>query len=472
MKMLIVVFVVLFGAFSINAQDLKIKPKVDERIELMSIVFRLAEAEEYINNNLVDYVKDIDTYFGPFKNHKVVQYAKEVRESNQIGYDAVTSLAVQLSISESVKIQNNIVEGQLDKRWTSESASKFVDLLNQFYIKSNFHKFYSNHQELYRIAEANFAEISNEVDFSWFEKFFGEKSNRNFHIVLSMCNGRSNYGAEVQYNDASKELYAIIGSPITDKLNHPIYNLGDIFPLIIHEFNHSFCNPLIEPFYEEMETKADEFLKLNESKMLAQAYDNSKTMMYEILVRACVIHYFRKYDLTGNKIKHLIIKEQAKGFVWIDELVNSLSEYDKNRDKYPTLKDYMPQIVKLLNGLNPDKYQEAFDSKCAKIISTNIPNNATDVDPNIAQIVVKFDKPMFTQANGASFGKRGKEFLPESPEGNAPVWNLESKAEWIIPVMLQANKEYSISFPAQFFFTEDGYPLKETFFLDFKTKDK
>ena len=74
-------------------------------------------------------------------------------------------------------------------------------------------------------------------------------------------------------------------------------------------------------------------------------------MTYEILVRACVIRYYQEKNLDEDRIKHMIADEKSKGFLWIEELVNALSVYEKNRDKYPALKEFMPEIVKVQNNL-------------------------------------------------------------------------------------------------------------------------
>lgn len=63
-------------------------------------------------------------------------------------------------------------------------------------------------------------------------------------------------------------------------------------------------------------------------------------------------------------------------------------------------------------------------------------------------------------------GKKGGNFMPESTDTK---W-INDKT-WVLYVKLQPNTEYSISFPAAFFYSEKGYyRLKETYYLDFKTK--
>ena len=74
---------------------------------------------------------------------------------------------------------------------------------------------------------------------------------------------------------------------------------------------------------------------------------------------------------------------------------------------------------------------------------------------------------MSTRANGSTYGTKVKEYFPEVIGAK---WNEETKTEWILEVKLEPNKEYSIAFPAQWFFSEEGVNAKNTVYLDFKTK--
>lgn len=67
------IFILSFIAFTANAIAQTSRPIVDERLELSSIVFRLAGAEEYVCDGVPQYMKEI-------------------------GYDAVVSSAFYLKI--------------------------------------------------------------------------------------------------------------------------------------------------------------------------------------------------------------------------------------------------------------------------------------------------------------------------------------------------------------------------------------
>lgn len=451
------------------SQKLTVQPKVDERTELLSIAFRLAEAKEFLNDNFPSYTNDIDKYFAPFKEHEVIKFAKEVRNKHGVGYDAVMSFAIDLEITDSIRLRPNLALASIDKRWGLKNATEFIKLLNRFYFDTKFREFFTKHSALYKVAENRFSEILKEVDFGWFEKFYGEKPKGNFNLILSIPNGNGNYGPKAIFNDGREELYAIIGNCSADNSGQPFYS-EKVTATIIHEYNHSFCNPLIDANYPAMQNATIKIYELVRKILTSQAYGEPKTMAYEILVRACVIRYYQRGKADVDILKYQVSSEISKGFIWIDKLVDQLAIYEKNRDKYAKLKDFMPEIVKLGNSLSPKQLQIDYEAKCPKIVSISIPNNSENVDPNITEITVIFDKPMSTKNNGTGFGKKGKEYFPEFNKDIKAKWNEKTKREWTFNVILKPDRSYSISFPAQFFIDENFYPLKETYYLDFMTR--
>ena len=471
MKLKIFFSFALLLQISISFCQNSLRAYVDERTELLSVIFRLAEAKEYMNNNIPSYSKDIDVYFAPFKEHETVKFAKEIRSKYGVAYDADMSFAIDIEISDSVRLRKNLSKLCIDNRWNHESMTKFLQLVNKFYFETKFKVFFSNHSVLYKVAENRFSEITKDVDFNWFEKFYGEKPNGSFNLILSISNGSGNYGPSAIFNDGKKDIYAIIGSCKADSLGMPVYSKNTV-STIVHEYNHSFCNPLIEANYSEMKKKSEKIFKLVRKKLASQAYGNSKTMDYEILVRACVIKYNQSKNDNKNVSKNLISTEMACGFLWIDKLYNLLDVYEKNRDKYPTLKEFMPEIVKLVNSLTAKQILAEYNAKCPRLVSISIPNNSKDVNPNITKITLTFDRPMAIGCNGISYGEKGKDYFPDFIMPNDAKWNEETKKEWTFFVILKENRTYSLSFPFQFFRDENGFYLDTTYNLDFTTGDK
>ena len=445
------------------------KPVVDERTELLSVVFRLVGAKEYVNNGVKTYDQMIDSLFAPFKDHELIKYATEIRKTNGIGYDAVMSFAINLEINDGkIDFRKNLSSG-LESRWTEKSAAQFLEYLNDFYTKSKFHEFYLSHKPLYLMAEERFTPLLDNVDFTWFEKFYGKKIDGSFHLILSMCNGGGNYGPNVIHNDGREDLYSIMGLWQVDSLGNPVYP-SRMAETVIHEYNHSYCNPLIDEFYPQMEKAVKPFYELVTQKMQQQAYGNPITMMRETLVRASVIEYFIGKSIGDEVIKNAILREQMNGFLFVDTLVQALSDYEKQRDKYHSLRDFMPEIVKLINSLSYDEVYEKLAKNTVKITAVSIPNNADDVDPKTTELKITFSKPMDDRFRGLGYGKKGKDFMPEfEKDGKTPTWNEDKTEITFYSIILKPNTEYSLSIPGQFFRGKNADPVLETYFLDFKT---
>lgn len=468
MKKIVVLFLLVFVTLIVYSQEVKLTATVDERTELLGIVFRLAEADEYINNTLSSYSKDIDEYFASFKNHDVVNFAKKVRAKRGVSYDAVMSMAINIEITDSIRFLPNTSIDNLDSRWGVKNAKTFIVYLNQFYRESNFHQFYQNHSKVYSAATENFNYILKDLNTKWFEYFYGVETHGAFNIIVSLTNS-GNYGPEINYSDGRKNLYAIMGVSKADSLGNPIFSKS-IFGVIVHEFNHSFCNSLVDEHYSILGQEAKQLYKENSELFNEQAYGDAKTVMCEMLVRACVIKYFQNRNENSEFINRLIANEQRYGFLWIDKLVNWLNVYSENRNKYPTLNSFMPEVARLSKELSLEQVKKEYEvCKVAKIVSSNIPNGAINVDPSTNYVVVTFNLPMNSGNNGTSWGKKGKKYFPTLDNDKKASWNEATKMEWRIPVKLKPITKYSLSFPSEFFVDKNGYPMKETYYLDFKT---
>jgi len=467
-KLIIIIFLIpLFGIGQIEKQSEIIKPQIDERVELLGVVFRLAEAEEYINGYLPQYTTLEDDYFVEYKKHKLIDFTKKIRRKNGVGYDAVMNLAVNLTIDDNkILINKNINKDNIDSRW-GKYLDKYIILLNDFYTETSFHNFFKSNKEFYKKTEVNFTEILSKINFKWFDEYYRQTPENDFNLIIALNTNGGNYGADVEYSDGSKNIFSIIGAWQTDSLGIPTFN-NDYILLIIHEFSHSYCNPVIDKNYDILREKADEIFKPVKDKMKRQAYSNSKTMLYETLVRASVIKYLQanidSVMITTEKVKRLITREYVKGFIWIRELVDLLDKYIGG--DYKNLNEFALKIAELQNSISVEEKINEINNNSANIISSTPTKNENNVDPNLTRIIIEFDKSMLF-VNGLAYGKGGKKTFPEIENSE---WNKETKKQYIMKVRLEPNKEYSIKFPKEFFSDEEyGYPLKETYILNFKT---
>ncbi len=156
-----------------------------------------------------------------------------------------------------------------------------------------------------------------------------------------------------------------------------------------------------------MEPASEKIFKPLKNKLSSQAYATPKTMEYENLVRACVIRYYQRNGVDENLLRYQVTGEFDNGFIWMDKLVDLLGVYEKNRDKYPTLNDFMPEIVNFERTISPKKIIREIKANTPRIESISIRNKSKRVDPDITEITLTFDRPMLFK-NGVSHGKQGK----------------------------------------------------------------
>lgn len=256
-KIFLILILITLSAIRINAQFAEPIVKTDKRVEFLSIVSRLSEFSEYKNDNFKDYSEKVDVHFKEFKNHKLIEYFKHLRKERKIAFDAIMSLAIRIELTESVKISHNIEN--LDSRWDKKELNKLEEFLNDFYISSNFENFYNSNKKLYQVAVRNLEIATKEIDFSWFGEFYGQLSQESYVLVAGMLLGYHNYGPSVKIDNKQKENFSILGVSSTTPEGLPYYSQNIVEDIAIHEFTHSFMNPLVDEFFQEMEVQATNF---------------------------------------------------------------------------------------------------------------------------------------------------------------------------------------------------------------------
>ncbi|XJR88075.1 DUF4932 domain-containing protein [Elizabethkingia anophelis] len=281
----------------------KIQPYVDERVELLSTIFRLIEAREYSDRNNELYVQDIEKYFAPVKSDPFLSTLKNIRNENGIGYDAVMSMAVHLKIKDQkiglVKERNNTVE----KRWKTVDLPVFLKGLNSFYKNSKYNQFFQSHQADYKQAAKAYSDsVLTKFQQDWYVKFYGKEPNEDYKIVLGYGNGGGNYGPKVSPEKGKDIVYAIVsGGKFTGRT---VSFSGNYAPTLIHEFNHSFVNYILETkdYKSQLQDAGEKIQKEFKKPMADQAYSSWETIINESIVRAAVLVYMKENHFSQPRL--------------------------------------------------------------------------------------------------------------------------------------------------------------------------
>src|ERR1700722_185192 len=142
----VVVLSTVVAAPPASSQTLIVRP--DARIELLSIVFHLAGADVYNQAQIARYARDVDSTFGPFRDHPVVRRARKLQDSLGIGYADPMVFAVHLSDAHAAREIAPLVAGP-ESQWTAPVARTFRIDLQQFVRDAPTDRFLRAHATVY-----------------------------------------------------------------------------------------------------------------------------------------------------------------------------------------------------------------------------------------------------------------------------------------------------------------------------------
>ena len=338
----------------------ELRVEVSETVELTSILATLAGYEEYNQEYGTSYKQDVLEWFEPYRAHTSVAYFSTLRSRNNIMYDAVASMGIHLYIEGgNVKMQENTT--LMDSRSQSVDRNELVQHLTRFYKDSHFHDFFEKHQSLYEATLNQYREaVLPYVSEEWYPRFYGTASKGNFVVVLAFNNGYNAYGPKRQTDDGTREAFSVIG--IFGGIDFS-RNGTDQASTIIHEFNHSYVNYLLEESQsnQDLLKESGEWLyHLTAWTMNDQAYTEWMTVINETIVRAGEVMYAFDNNYTADQIENLVKYQISRGFLWTPEIVEQLRIYSQNRDKYPSLADFYPELINCINSY-VEKEKERLD---------------------------------------------------------------------------------------------------------------
>ncbi len=416
------------------AAERRLTVRVDPRVELTGIVFRLAGNPEYGQTLVPAYAKAVDEWFGKFADHAAVRHANALRREHGVSFDAVAGLAVHLDDQYRFRMPPEKAE-QLDSRWPPGEATAFAEELRAFVAASDATAFLRSQAALFARTEKRLqTTLDAGLHLAWFDSFFGARAMATFSLYVSPLNGVGAYGPSVLLPGGKEELYSIVGVWATDASGDASFR-DDVVPIVVHEFCHSYCNAIVDAHAEDFARPAADVWPLVSDAMASQAYGDAKTMMRESLVRACVVHYRAAND--GAEAAARETEEQRqRSFLWTGDLATALTRYEGDRARYPTLDAFMPELAKAFAESAARAVAAA--AAAPKVVRLVPENGAKDVDPALRAIVVTFDRPMLDKAWAVVGGG------PRFPKLAGPPSYDATRKVLTIPVELQPGTAYEL----------------------------
>lgn len=319
--------------------------RVDYHTELLGIIEIISDyrnnyphlLKKYANRK---YVEQIENKFLKFKNHKVIEMFNTLVNKHSFSYDAPVSLFLQLDENwKCEKLDDYLFEERLKK---DKNIYEFINLLSDFVKEIDFESFYFANQKLYKKFISNIKKELEKYDFYDFMiNYYGMSFSKKLIINLIPFQTNGNYG-----NNNANSVFASIGVNEEQVDEEDIYKYGDfnLSCLLYHEFSHSIINPLTDEY--NLISNEDHIFDKVKERMQIKAYNKNSTILNEHIIRALTSRYIFFCNKKEVRYQRKIKEEKDKGFLYIENVINSLIEYENNRNIYKTINDFYSIVVK------------------------------------------------------------------------------------------------------------------------------
>jgi hypothetical protein len=331
---------------SITAPATTSRVRADRRVELVSIICRLAGFPEYNTTKGTPYLDSVDTTFAPHAKHAAVIRARELRSTKSISYDAWMLFAVQLDDAGAVANPAELVA--IDARWKDVDVAALAKDVAAFATDAKVEEFRAKHEAYYASLVKTLEDVvAKENPVAWFDGVFGP-AEATFTVIPSPIAGTRFYGVRASTAGAH-HLYQVLG--VMGKTGEIVVD-EQLVSLLVHEMAHSYINPVFAKHEAALATSASKVFSLVENQMRAQAYGTWQTMVNESVVRAVVVNYMREKHGDAAAARQARA-EHRNSFLWINELAEVMRQLAKSRQASNTydLEAHAPKVVAFFDQL-------------------------------------------------------------------------------------------------------------------------
>ena len=319
---------------AISSESKIVNVSVDPRIELLSAVQLLSDYPLLTRSDF-QYKREMLNYFSPYKSHPAVTKFKEMSEEG-FAYDAPPTAMLYLSDPPELKVVTPFTDYIIGRAGGRVDLESFIEALRDFAIKSNFMEFFNAHKDFYAILiQGTKANLDDYDIVGALEDFYGISKN-SYNIITSPLQSNA-YGPSIEREPSKYDIYSIM----------PGFQLW----VVLHEFGHSFVNPITAKYRDEVNKYSKLFEPVKEI-MIKNAHGEWEICVNEHIIQAVVAKVLEK--LVGQQVlADVILSDTVEGgYVYVRGIYELLNVYENNRDKYPTFEDFYPEILNYFSEIS------------------------------------------------------------------------------------------------------------------------
>lgn len=370
-------FLVIAIIFSNNliAQNLdissKLKIETNKNVELLGLAYFIGFEGIDIESKTVEIEGNIIpkkdwhnygfTIYEEFSSFATSEnLAKSFTIADHLWLDYLTAFLLQVenvpnaTLTESIE-ENYYINFSKEKNVDEAkiNANLFLEGLNAFSKEIEFNSYLSRSKKYYqKVIEEITEGLPNSSFINIMESFYMNDFN-NYILVPSLTIPKGmGFGIKIN-KDNNTIVYNVFGAlghqefDNDEKLIMGFANEKKLRELSVHEFGHSFVNPVIAQLPDSLFTNTKNLFEPLKSVMSDQGYNTWKVCIIEHFVRAGEILIAEK---LGENAKELILEyEQSRQFKYIPEILIELKKYDNGiySSYYDTVMQTMIQLSEL-----------------------------------------------------------------------------------------------------------------------------
>jgi hypothetical protein len=321
MRVLLLAAVVALAAGA-PTKAVGVRIAVDPRIELFSILCRLAGHPEY-GRASTPYARAVDAHFAPFANHPAVRSTRGLRARWGIAHDAPISLAVHLDDSFAPVRPLAPAPSDLDARWREAPLDGYLAEVRAFARESGFLTFFDEQARIRGLVEDRYrAIVGDHRVIQWFDRTFGKRPRASYLVAPGLLTGPNAYGARAARADGGEDVVQVVMLEDPDADGVP--RLSEVtLEVLVHELAHNYVNPMLDGHANQLRASAEPVFRSVEAAMNAQKYGTPEIMVNESVVRALTILFLRDAGAQTHALRSLA-KQQELSFLWTPELADGL----------------------------------------------------------------------------------------------------------------------------------------------------
>ncbi|MDP3540995.1 MAG: DUF4932 domain-containing protein, partial [Elusimicrobiota bacterium] len=376
--------------------------KVDPRVELLSVLRMLGRPSEPSPGPASPYRRDAERWFSACSTHPAVALASALPAESG-GFDLPAELVLRLSDPPDMYAREPVPQGYLEAAGGEEGADRFIQTLNDFTGECRFAAFLDAHRVDYAaFASQAESEALASISPKAVQAYVGAPMSARYYFALApLLSERSAANFSLPQHDRVEEVRL---RPARWSQAHGYQFLLNHFgSSLAHELVHTVTNPLVADF-DAKGAKAP-------AGCNDQTGNSWSGCIQEHLVYAVTMRILAR-DLGEALYGEMVDLYKLRGFPYLGLLGQRLKEYEADRVRYRTLKEFYPRL----------------EAVFAESLPKEAPAEPSVLDPKARQLKDEGVKEFMAGRFAAAAGKF-KAALALSPRDAEALLNLGVASE-------------------------------------------